>query len=92
MKLEDLTAGESWACKFKVMTFLDNDGQIVDAKLNVGEKHPGAPGVYEGLGIIKVRDLENNLVKLIDVASNKEFCVDWDNCWDPDTIEWIEND
>lgn len=92
MNLEDLTPGKSWACKFKVITFLDTDGNIIDKKVNVGEKHPGKPGVYEGLGIIQIRDVENDLVKLIDVESKKEFCVAWENCWDPDTIEWGSND
>ena len=92
MKLEELTVGESWACKFKVTTFVDEQGKVIDAKLCVGEKHPGKPSVYEGLGIIKVRDVENDLVKLIDVESKKEFCVAWENCWDPDTIEWSSDD
>lgn len=92
MNLEDLKAGESWACKFKVLTFLDDDGNLIDKKVNLGEKHPGKPGLYEGLGIIKIRDIEKNLVKLIDTKSQREFCVDWNDCWDPDTIEWIDND
>jgi hypothetical protein len=92
MKLEELTVGESWACKFKVTTFVDEQGKVIDTKLCVGEKHPGKPGVYEGLGIIQIRDVENDLVKLIDVESKKEFCVAWENCWDPDTIEWSSND
>ncbi len=92
MKLEELTVGESWACKFKVTTFVDEQGKVIDAKLSVGEKHPGKPGVYEGLGIIQIRDVENDLVKLIDVESKKEFCVAWENCWDPDTIKWSSDD
>jgi len=92
MNLEDLTPGESWACKFKVLTFLDTDGNIIDKKVNVGEKHPGSPGLYESLGIIQVRDLDSNLVKLVDTKTNKEFCVNWDDCWDVDTIEWIDNE
>ena len=63
MNLEDLKAGESWACKFKVLTFLDDDGNLIDKKVNLGEKHPGKPGIYEGLGIIKVRDIEKNSSK-----------------------------
>lgn len=92
MNLKDLTTGQSWACKFKVTTFLDQGGNVVDANLSVGEKHPGSPGLYESLGIIKVRDVENNLVQVIDTKTQKEFCVDWENCWDPDTIEWIDNE
>ena len=39
MKLTDITAGQSWACKFKVMTFLDSEGNVVDKQLNIVEKH-----------------------------------------------------
>jgi hypothetical protein len=91
MNLEDLKPGESWACKFKVVTFLDTDGNVIDKNVSVGEKHPGVPGVYESLGIIQVRDLDSNLVKLLDTKTNKEFCVNWEDCWDADVIEWTED-
>ncbi len=92
MKLTDITAGQSWACKFKVMTFLDSEGNVVDKQLNIGERHPGVPGVYEGLGIIKVRDIEKNLVKVLDTKTEKEFCVDWNDCWDADIVEWTDSE
>ena len=92
MNLEDIKPGESWACKFKVVTFLDTDGSVIDKNVGVGEKHPGVPGIYESLGIIQVRDLDSNLVKLLDTKTNKEFCVNWEDCWDIDTIEWVEDE
>jgi len=92
MNLEDITVGESWACKFRVSTFVDDQGNVVEANLQPGQMHPGKPGVYESLGIIQIRDVENKIVQVLDTKSNKTFAVDWENCWDVDSIDWIENE
>lgn len=91
MEIKDIPAGESWACKFRTTTFLDAQGQPVAAQnLQLGQAHPGSPGVYESLGIICTRDLESARVELQDTQSTQRFIVDFDNCWALDTIEWIE--
>lgn len=92
MDIKDIPAGESWACRFKTTTFLDSNGAPVEANsLQLGQAHPGVPGVYEGIGVIQVRDLENNRVQLQDVESLKQFTVAFEDCWDVDTIEWVED-
>lgn len=90
MNIKDCTPGVSYACKFRTMTFLDNTGTPIRAQLAQGQAHPGAPGVYESIGIIHVRDLEQNLVKVIDTASEHEFVVSSEDVWDIDLIEWVD--
>ena len=92
MDIRDIPAGESWACRFKATTFLDESGAPVEARnLQLGQAHPGTPGVYEGIGVIQVRDLDNERVQLQDVNSLQQFTVNFDDCWDVDRIEWVED-
>jgi hypothetical protein len=93
MELENCKPGESWGCRFKTTTFLDTDGTPVRAKdLHLGQSHPGKPGVYESIGVIQIRDLENGRVRLVDTATQFEFVVDRENIWDIDTVEWVDNE
>tara|TARA_B100001013_G_C24558019_1_gene421401 strand:- start:164 stop:448 length:285 start_codon:yes stop_codon:yes gene_type:complete len=87
-KMENITVGngKSYACKFKVTTMLDEFGRppgLSDVPLR-------GPGLYEGLGIIKVRDLDKRLVRVIDEKSGKEFIVPFDDCWDIDDAIYSE--
>ena len=92
MDIRDIPAGESWACRFKTSTFLDQDGLPIQAyNLALGQAHPGTPGVYEGIGVIQVRDLDNERVQLQCVKTLKQFTVDFADCWDVDVIEWVED-
>ena len=50
MDIKDIPAGESWACRFKTTTFLDSEGQPVEAfNLALGQAHPGVPGAQIAL-------------------------------------------
>jgi len=92
MKIQDIPAGESWACRFRTTTFLDAEGKPVAAgNLQLGQAHPGTPGVWESVGVIQVRDLENARVQLQCVETLAQYTVDFEDCWDVDTIEWIED-
>ena len=78
--MTEIKPGKSYACKFKVETMLDTFGRppgLSDTPL-------AGPGLYEGFGVIRVRDTESKLVRVIDEASNKEFIVSWNDCWDID--------
>ena len=88
MQIQDIPTGESWACRFRTTTFLDAQGLPTTAQLQLGQAHPGEPGEYEGIGVIQVRDVENRRVQLQDVETLLQFTVDFDDCWDVDTIEW----
>lgn len=92
MTLDDIETGKSYACKFKVSTFIDDEGNAVSAKLAVGQKHPGMPGTYESLGLIQIRDTEKELVQLKDTKDGATYYVPWVDCWDVDTVEWIDRE
>ncbi len=86
IKIEDITPGNSYACKFKVETMLDTMGRppgLSDTPL-AGVK------MYEGLGILLARDTEKRLVELQDEKSKKKFVVSFDDIWDVDGIDWVE--
>jgi len=92
MNIQDIPAGESWACRFRVTTFVDSEGAPVSTSLQPGEVHPGTPQLYEGIGIIQVRDTENRRVQLQDVDSLAVFTVNFEDTWDVDRVEWQETE
>ena len=89
--MEDIPTGESWACRFKTTTFIDkNSGVAVEDKnLAVGQPHKGIPGDYESIGLIQIRDNENRIVQLLDTVTDITFKIGFDDCWDIDKVEWI---
>lgn len=88
MKPEDIIAGKSYACKFKIQTMLDEFGRIpgpTDTPLKgVGE--------YQGFGVIKTRDLEQRLFKIVDTESGRELIVEFDNVYDIDEAIYAGNE
>lgn len=87
MKIEDITPGKSYACKFRVETMLDTFGRIP----GLSDTPLAGEGNYEGLGVLIQRDTEKRLVKLKDEKSSKEFVVSFDDIWDVDEVEWQED-
>ncbi|SVA60583.1 uncharacterized protein METZ01_LOCUS113437 [marine metagenome] len=87
-KMENITVGKgkSYACKFKVTTMLDTFGRPP----NLSDTPLKGPGLYEGFGLIKVRDLDKRLVRVVDQSCNKEFIVSFDDCWDIDDAIYSE--
>ena len=84
IKIEDITPGQSYACKFKVEHMLDQDGNLSDGEGSIFEL-----GTYEGLGVIIARDADQQLVKLRDTKSKREFTVSFKDIWDIDTVDWV---
>lgn len=85
--IEDIKPGQSYACKFKVETMLDDFGRPAP---NLSDTPLKGVGMYESIGILMTRDSDQRLVKLKDEKSSKEFVVSFDDIWDIDTIEWID--
>jgi len=83
----NITPGESYACKFRVETMLDDLGRPAP---NLSDRPLAGPGEYEGFGILKQRDIEQRLVILMDEKSRKDFVVSFDDIWDIDEVEWAE--
>ena len=86
--IEDVKPGNSYACKFKVRTLLDSFGRIP----GLSDTPLAGEGNYEGLGILVSRDMNTRLVELTDEKSKKTFVVSFDDIWDIDTIDWVEED
>ena len=87
MDIKDITPGGSYACKFRVETMLDTFGRPAP---NLSDTPLKGPGLYEGIGILMQRDTEQELVKLKDEKSSKEFVVPFSDIWDVDVIEWTD--
>lgn len=85
--MENVTPGEAYACRFRATIMLDELGRPAP---NLSDVPLAGPGLYEGLGVIKIRDTEQKLVELEDVDSKRTFVVAWEDCWDIDTVEWRE--
>ena len=84
--VQDIIPGDSYACKFRIETMLDELGQppgLNDIPL-VGK------GLYEGFGVIMTRDLEQGFVKIRDQESLYHFVVPISDIWDIDTVDWVE--
>lgn len=88
--LDDLPAGTSWATRFKTTTFLLDGAPVTAPNLAVGERHPGTPGEYVGLGVITTRDSAKQMLEVIDTESQQRFTVRYADCWDWDEVEWNE--
>ncbi len=84
----DIKEGESYACKFKVEVMLDMNDK---PHPNLSDTPLKGPGVYEGLGIINVRDTKSQLVELQDEKSKKTFVVPFSDIWDIDTVDWVDD-
>lgn len=87
MKIEDITPGKSYACKFRVETMLDTLGRVP----GLSDTPLAGVKMYESLGVLIQRDSDQRLVKLQDEKSKKEFVVSFDDIWDVDEVEWQED-
>lgn len=84
--IEEVIPGNSYGCKFRVETMLDTLGRPAP---NLSDIPLEGPGMYEGFGVIQVRDTKGRLVELYDTTARKMFTVSFDDIWDIDTVEFI---
>ena len=84
--IEEVIPGNSYGCKFRVETMLDTLGRPAT---DLSDVTLGGPGMYEGFGVIQVRDMKSRLVDLYDTTARKMFTVSFDDIWDIDTVEWV---
>jgi len=85
--IEDITPGETYACKFRVTVMLDELGRPAP---NLSDTPLKGEGEYEGLGVLMQRDLQSRRVRLHDDRSKRDFVVSFDDIWDIDVVEWQE--
>ena len=84
MHITEISAGSSYACRFRLNTVLDEKGYPASPS-----SPPVCYGSFESLGIIIKRDQEAELVELIDQQSNSTYVIPFSDIWDVDTIEWV---
>jgi hypothetical protein len=89
IKIEDVTPGKSYGCKFKVTTMLDDLGRPAP---NLSDVPLKGPGEYEGFGVIQIRDTDSRLVELYDTGCRKSFRVSFDDIWDVDEVEYVDGE
>jgi len=87
-KIEDIIPGNSYGCKFKVTTMLDE----FDRPAGLSDTPLKGPGEYEGFGVLQARDLESRMVELYDTTARKMFVVSFDDIWDIDDVEWVDGE
>ena len=87
---EDITPGETWACKYRTTRMLDAEGNPV-VNLAVGDTAAG-PGAYESIGVILVRDRENRRLEVRDLQDATTHVVDYGDAWDIDRAVIIDDD
>lgn len=88
--IKDITPGDSYACKYRVVTMLNSAG-LPNTSLKIGEAG-GTPALYESLGVLMQRDLDNKCVRVKDVDTGVEFVVPFQDIWDVDTVDWATDD
>lgn len=89
---QDITPGNSYACHFRVHTFVDDQGRAVSTKnLRPGDSVKGAePGYYEGFGVIQKRDTARKLLEIWDTELERSWVVSWQDAWAIDQVEWVD--
>lgn len=91
MQIENIPAGESWACRYRCTRWLDTNGSPISAAPSVGSAHPGTPGEWEGIGVIQIRDADRRLVQLWDTELQSSVTVSWDQIWAVEPVEWLDD-
>jgi len=84
--IRKVEVGKSYACKFKVEHILDEYDRIP----GLSDTPIKGLGWYEGFGQLMQKYSEKQLVKILDEKSKKEFVVPFDQIWDVDVVEYVE--
>lgn len=85
---EDITPGETWACRYRTTRMLAADGTPV-VNMSVGDTAAG-PGDYESIGVILTRDRENRRLEVRDLSDGTTHVVDYGDAWDIDRAVIID--
>jgi len=87
--IREITPGRAYGCKFKVKEARDE----FDRKWpNMSDTPFHHYAEVEGFGFLKQRDTEQELVVVIDEKSEQEFVCTYDDIWDVDEVEIIEDE
>ena len=89
--IREITPGQAYACKFRVKNIpLDEFGRP-GGMLSTADLPINRYGDYEGFGFLKQRDVDSELVVVVDESTNREFVCGFDDIWDVDNVELVED-
>jgi hypothetical protein len=86
----DITPGETWACRYKTTRMLGEDGRPV-INQRPGDTAKG-PGEWQSIGVILTRDRENRRLEIRDLEDGTTHVVDYGDAWDIDRAVYIEDE
>ena len=90
--IREITPGQAYGCKFVVRNIPLDEWDRPGGLLSMADVPIKRYGDYEGFGYLKQRDVEQQLVVVVDDASGREFVCGFDDIWDVDDIELIESE
>lgn len=84
---ETISTGRSYACLYTTEIGLDQDNQIPDDTGEITHRQP-----LTGFAIIAKRDPKQRLLTVVDVNLALEIVVGYDDVWDIDDVEVVEQE
>ena len=90
--IRDITPGKAYGCKFKVKNIPLDEWGRPGGMMSMADVPVAKFGEYEGFGFLKQRDVDQELVVVVDEKSNKEFICAFDDIWDVDEVELINEE
>ncbi|MGY8864692.1 MAG: hypothetical protein ACKVJK_03575 [Methylophagaceae bacterium] len=85
--IRDIVPGQSYACKFRVETMLDEMDRIP----GLSDTPLKGVGTYEGFGVLMTRDTKQELVEVEDQETKRTFVCTYDDIWDVDEVVWTKD-
>jgi len=85
--IRDIVPGQSYACKFRVETMLDEMDRIP----GLSDTPLKGVGTYEGFGVLMTRDTKQELVEVEDQETKRTFVCAYDEIWDVDEVVWTKD-
>jgi hypothetical protein len=84
MKPEDLEPGKSYACKFRVRTYLTDNNTPLDTSSIPQDPSEWLLGEWESWGLIARRDSQARLLEVNDENCTRTWTLSYDDVWDID--------
>ena len=87
----EITVGKAYGCKFRAKNIPLDEFDRPGGMLSMADLPIKRFGDYEGFGFLKQRDVDQQLVVVVDENTNKEFVCSFDDIWDIDEVELVED-
>ena len=86
----DIEPGKSSACKFVLRNVPMDEFGRPGGMMSLADLPIKKYGDYESIGVLKTRDIEKELVEVIDEKGGKTYVVSFADIWDIDYAEFAE--